>query len=79
MLVDLGKKAIPRLKPLLDDSNEAPLFGSKSATTSKAYQYRRKDFAYRYTSLILGRRAPFRRDPGQRDKDIEQLKKVLSQ
>jgi len=77
LLLEIGTDALPYLKPLLDDANDAPLFGSQSATTSRAFQYRRKDFAYRYVSLILGREAPFRRNAADRDRDIEELKRAL--
>jgi hypothetical protein len=77
-LLETGKTALRCLTPILDDGTPAPLFGSKSATTSKIYGYRRKDFAYRYASLILGKTPVFRADPKERDKDIEVLKAKLN-
>jgi hypothetical protein len=76
-LLETGKAALRSLLPLLDDDESAPLFGSKEATMSKKLMYRRKDFAYRYASLILGRSPVFHRDPKDRDKDIEALKTEL--
>ena len=76
-LVELGKDALGSLRPILDDATEAPLWGSKEATVSEVYQFRRKDFAYRYASLILGESPVFHADPKERDKDIETLKAKL--
>jgi hypothetical protein len=76
-LLEVGKEALGALRPILDDATEAPLFGSKVATASVVYQYRRKDFAYRYVSLILGESPVFDRDPKARDKAIEALKAKL--
>jgi len=76
-LLQTGKTALTFLTPILDNDSPAPLFGSKAATTSKIYGYRREDFAYRYASLILGKTPVFRADPKERDKDIETLKAEL--
>jgi hypothetical protein len=76
-LIETGQLAIRRLVLLLEDSDPAPLFGSKEATASKVYGYRRKDFAYRYTALILGRAPAFSADVRERDKAIETLKRNL--
>jgi len=72
-LLELGKAAVERLVPVLNDSRPAPLFGSEPATLAATYHYRRKDFAYRYLSLILGRAPAFAADPQSRDREIEQL------
>jgi hypothetical protein len=76
-LLETGKTALECLAPILDDDSPAPLFGSKVATTSKVYRYRRKDFAYRYASLLIGKSPVFDRDPKERDKDIDRLKAEL--
>jgi hypothetical protein len=76
-LLETGRTALECLRPLLDDTREAPLFGSEAATLSAIHQYRRADFAYRYASLILGLRPAFRPDPPARDEDIRQLKARL--
>ncbi|HEV7999463.1 MAG TPA: hypothetical protein VGP63_06265 [Planctomycetaceae bacterium] len=76
-LLETGKVGLKYLVPILDDCNSAPLFGSEEATISHVYRYRRKDFAYRYASLILGKSPVFRADPKERDKDIETLKAEL--
>jgi hypothetical protein len=76
-LLETGKAALKPLIAILDDRARAPLFGSEEATMSRSYQYRRKDFAYRYVSLILGETPHFREAPTARDKDIEALKSKL--
>jgi hypothetical protein len=76
-LLETGKVALKCLGPILDDDQEAPLWGSKDSTISHAYRYRRKDFAYRYASLILSKSPVFRANPKERDKDIERLKAEL--
>jgi hypothetical protein len=77
-LLELGKSAADCLAAVLDDSRPAPLYGSETAATSSLYQYRRKDFAYRYLSLISGREPAFDADPKKRDAEIERLKAELS-
>jgi hypothetical protein len=76
-MLETGKVALKCLAPILDNDDHAPLFGSADATMSEFWGYRRKDFAYRYASLILGKSHVFRPDPQQRDKDIEILKAEL--
>jgi hypothetical protein len=76
-LLETGKVALKYLAPILDDGSPAILFGSEEATMSVIYAYRRKDFAYRYASLILGNVPVFRADPKDRDKDIDGLKAEL--
>jgi hypothetical protein len=76
-LLETGKAALRPLTAILDDRSRAPLFGTDEATMYRTYWYRRKDFAYRYVSLILGETPHFREDPTARDKDIEVLKSKL--
>jgi hypothetical protein len=76
-LLETGRSALNGLTPILDDENSAPLFGSEEATLSKLYKYRRKDFAYRYISLIIGESPGFSRNLKERDKRIEILKNKL--
>lgn len=73
----MGRDALPALRPLLDDKAPALLEGSKDATLSKVYSYRRADFAYRYVCLILGWAYSFERDLGERDARISLAKKRL--
>jgi hypothetical protein len=76
-LTEIGKDAIEFLLPLLDDKADALHWGSKAATISFASKYRRCDFAYRYTLLILERQPEFHRDLADRDKDIAELKREV--
>ena len=73
-LLALGDAALPYLEPQLDDMREAYLFGSEEATVSFDLGYRRADFAYRYSMLILGHNPAFPGDPAERDKLIDALK-----
>jgi hypothetical protein len=76
-LVELGKPALKKLRPLLDDKEKAPLCGSEDATESVQYGYRRADYAFRYVNLILEGKTKFDRDVRKRDAAIEGLKKSL--
>lgn len=76
-LLESGKAALKSLAALLEENERAPLFGSEEATDSKRFGYRRKDFAYRYASLILGESPVFHADLKERDKDIQALKAKL--
>ncbi len=76
-LLELGSAASDYLRPILDNSQPAPLFGSEPATVSKVFKYRRCDFAYRYLSLLLGLDPTFDPEPDVRDKEIERLKAGL--
>jgi hypothetical protein len=73
-LLELERAALRACASTLDDSQPAPLFGTEEATLSRMYKYRRKDFAYRYLSVILGHQPTFDPDPQKRDADIELLK-----
>ena len=76
-LLELGKGAINYLKPMLKDSTRVRLYGSEDALASSEYQYRRKDFAYRYISLLLNKEPEFSANPKERDKAIDVLAKQL--
>jgi hypothetical protein len=78
LLIDIGIDALPSLQPILDDDRPARLFGSQIAVHASIYNYRRKDYAYRYISRILGREPVFKDSPAERDKDIASLKKSLN-
>jgi hypothetical protein len=76
-LLETGKEALKFLVPILDDAGEAPLSGSEEASISSRYRFRRKDFAYRYVSLIRGDVPSFHAEPKNRDADIDALKAKL--
>lgn len=76
-LLATGRVGLKCLVPILHDDSPTPLWGTQEPTLSHFYRYRRKDFAYRYASLILGKTPVFRVDPKERDKDIETLKAEL--
>jgi hypothetical protein len=77
-LLETGKAAVALLAPILDDNEPARNYGFESATLSR--RYRRKDYAYRYLSIILGDSVVFHVFPHrveERDKDIAALKAKL--
>jgi hypothetical protein len=76
-LVELGRAAIPALRPLLDDTSKAFVSGSEEATMAKLYGYRRADFAFRYLAQILGEDPTFEKDPARRDEAIAALRAKL--
>jgi hypothetical protein len=76
-LVEAGKISLKYLTPILDDQKSAPLFGSKEATLSKKFHYRRQDFAYRCAWLILGKNPAFDADITARNNAIQDLKKKI--
>lgn len=76
-LLETGNAAIPFLIPILNDDSSAPAAGSKAATMSSVYSYRRNDFAYRYICLIRGEIPMFDPDPAKRDLHIAQLRKKI--
>ena len=78
-LLETGQACIDRLIPMLEDGRAAPLFGSEEATVSRLYMFRRKDFTFRYISLIIGQAPGFAADPAIRDKDIAALKGRLKE
>lgn len=77
-LVETGKEAVPKLLLLLANKNDVMFQHGKSNVLSRAYGYRRCDFAYRYLCLILKRDWKFEKKPADRDKDIAQLKADLA-
>jgi hypothetical protein len=72
LLVSLGKKILPCLLPLLNDTSRLNYgWNFDSRTTSVQYKWRKKDFAYRYAALILKETPVFLTQPKERDEVIE--------
>jgi hypothetical protein len=78
-LLETREASLKYLALLLDDDSPATLYGSANATVSIVLKYRRKDFAFRYYSLINGVPATFFHDPETRDIEINKLRNVLRQ
>jgi hypothetical protein len=78
-LVDIGSYALPYLEDLLDDDSPIRLSGSKEATASIRYDYRRSDYAFLAIVSILGLDEVFNPDPAVRAKDVALLKSKLHQ
>jgi hypothetical protein len=77
-LIATGEVALPKLVPLLDNSEPALSEGSQEATQSGANCYRRKDYAYLYICRILGEDYLFDRDPAVRDERIAKLQEKVA-
>lgn len=76
-VIEIGKRAIDLLKPLLNDKRPAPCLEFESATLSNFYHYRRADFAHFLISRIAGRPFVFEKDVQKRDLQIEALLREL--
>jgi hypothetical protein len=75
--VALGPAAVEALKPLLDDTRPAPMFGSQDATTAHAYGNRVCDYAYALIEQIRGGEVDYPRSPEERDERIAALRAEL--
>ncbi len=76
-LVRIGKKVIPSLIPLLNDTAVARIWGSEEATVNDHYQNRVCDFTYYLILHILDRVERYFQTPAERDKAIDSLKHNL--
>ena len=76
--VRLGDAAIPELVALLDDTRRLVYAGSKDATVGNERGYRIKDAAAFYLGRILGGGVPFHQVLGERDAEIERLRRRVS-
>jgi hypothetical protein len=76
-LVELGKGAIPYLRPMLDDSRQITVFGSEAATNAKVQQHRRCDYAYALITWLLGRPEKLPLEVSARDVQILRMKEEL--
>ena len=73
-----GKKAIPSLAKLLDNTNTNLEYdGSKEATVGNGYHFRIKDFAAYYIGRIMGNPLKYYPNVIDRDVQIEKLKKEI--
>ncbi|MCP2727807.1 hypothetical protein [Limnofasciculus baicalensis] len=76
-LVNTGKKAIPYLTKLLDNSEIIFYEGSQEATLGNSLRYRVKDAAAFYIGKIAGIPVKFYEQNADRDAEIERLKETL--
>jgi hypothetical protein len=76
-LVEIGKKAVPYLSKLLDDTGLIVYDGSEETLVGERLNYRVKDAAAYYIWIITGIAVPFRENWADRDIEIERLKKKL--
>jgi hypothetical protein len=76
-LMKIGKKNIPHLIPLLDNSNYLFYEGSEEATIGNSLKYRVKDVAAYYIGKLSGISIQFYEKHVDRDAEIERLKEKL--
>lgn len=74
-LIVLGRRVLPKLKPLLDDTRELPYAGSETAAIASLRKYRVNDLAAAIIATIIG--VPYQDDPtlAARDLQIAELRK----
>jgi hypothetical protein len=77
-LLAVSKMAAPLLLELLDDETRiGSAYGEVQASADHT-RTRRKDIAYKYMCIILGRRPSYDDDPRARDEAIEKLKEEFA-
>jgi hypothetical protein len=76
-LLIAGKRALPYLRKLLDDSARLWYEGSEEATIGNAMHYRVKDAAAFFIGEITGVTVKYYEDDKERDKQIERLTKTM--
>jgi hypothetical protein len=76
-LIVLGKRALPRLRPLLDDMRELPYAGSETSAIAGIKHYRVADLAAGMIVVIVG--TPYRdgKTPADREHQLIELRARL--
>ena len=72
-LMDEGREALELLRPIIDDTREAPMWGSEEVLESQAYSYRVRDYAWAISIMILGEEIEIPTSPEARDKLINEI------
>jgi len=73
-LIVLGRRVLPVVKPLLDDTRELPYSGGEGAAIASLRKYRVCDLAAAIIATITGVPYDNAKDPAKRDKQIAALK-----
>jgi hypothetical protein len=74
-IIEEGKTAKKPLIALLNDTRDAPMWGSDEVLEYKAYKYRVCDYAWALLNAINGTKAEIPADIGARDKLIAAIKR----
>lgn len=69
-IIECGQAAIPFLKPLLNDTTSAPVWGSEEAKEYEKYHYRVRDYAYALIMEITNQKSGMPEDVQERDRII---------
>jgi hypothetical protein len=72
-VIELGGAARPPLIQLLNDTRDAPVWGSEEVAEYRQYQYRVRDYAWALLVAIRGERLTVPTDPAARDRLIAEL------
>ena len=72
-LIDEGRVALEMLKPIINDTREAPMWGSEEVLEYQTYAYRVRDYAWAISLAILGEEVKIPTSPEDRDKLINEM------
>jgi len=72
-VIELGDSAVEPLKGLLQDTREAPVWGSEEVMEYQQYKYRVNDYAWALLREITGRKTEIPTDPATRNKMMTDL------
>jgi hypothetical protein len=73
-MIVLGTRALPHLRPLLDDLRALPYSGSETATVAELRHYRVADLAAGIIAVILGVPYQDANTPAERDRQLTELR-----
>jgi hypothetical protein len=73
-LIVLGRRVVPQLRPLLDDTRELPYLGSETASIASLRKYRVSDLAAAIIATIVGVPYQDAATPAARDTQIAALR-----
>jgi hypothetical protein len=76
-LIVLGKRALPYLRPLLDDLRELPYAGSETSAVAGLRQYRVADLAAGIITVMVGVPYQDAKTPAERDRQLAELRATV--
>jgi hypothetical protein len=76
-VIVLGRRALPALKPLLDDARELPYSGSETAAVAELRKYRVQDLAAGIVAVIVGQAYDDAPAPAERDRQIASFRGAI--
>ncbi|HEX7839098.1 MAG TPA: hypothetical protein VF469_16585 [Kofleriaceae bacterium] len=76
-LIILGRRALPQLRPVLDDTREAPYTGGEISAIASLRHYRINDLAAGLIAVIVGVPYQNAKTPAERDAQIADLRSKI--